>query len=222
MKEKYEGAFFCGDFNPFHFGHIHVMAKASPYVQRIVLAVTYIAPDRAATITPPILDRQDRYDLVRRYLDEGYLDDIEVALELDSFGSMEEFFQHIRERGYAGIAGTDIFNYNRWPEDHVCYRKFKYFVEFFTSGLIVVERPGFPPDQGILGDFAQRGYDVTVVKGACESAAREIRRRITEGESITGLVPTPLERDIVTMYEGIRTDSFRRALRQGADCPRPE
>ena len=198
MDNKYEFAVFPGDFNPFHYGHINVLVKAGQYVNRILLFVIDTSPERGASIPPPVLDRKSRHNLVQRYISEGSLRDVEAQYEL--YSGNEQFPEFYLNQRCALICGTDVFNYNRFRVDEPQYREFGWLIENSRSGIILVERPGYPPDDTILSNVKAREIDVDILKGECQIGAREIRKNIAAGKAITGMVPTCLENDIVQMY----------------------
>ena len=201
MKRKYDLAIFLGDFNPFHYGHISVLMKASQYVNRILLHVIEPSKDRRTTIAPPLLDRKSRQNLVKRYLSEGYLNDVGSSCEIYRYETPKSVFDLFEDNKCAGIYGSDVFNYNRFRKDEPQYREFSFAIEICKNGLIVVERPGFPADGEIVSGLQSRGYDIMIVKGECKVAARDIRGQIRTGKPITGMVPADFENDILEMYK---------------------
>ena len=198
MNKKYDFAVFPGDFNPFHYGHIDVLEKASQYVNKILLFVIDTSPERIASIPPPVLDINSRYNLVQRYISEGYLGDVEAQYEL--YSGNEQFPEFYLHQKCALICGTDVFNYNHFRPDEPQYREFGWLIENNNNGIILVERPGHPPDDTILSNVKTKGIDVDILKGECQVGAREIRKNIAAGKTITGMVPARLENDIFKMY----------------------
>ncbi|MBC8457757.1 MAG: adenylyltransferase/cytidyltransferase family protein [Deltaproteobacteria bacterium] len=198
MDKKYNFAVFPGDFNPFHYGHINVLAKASQYVNKILLFVIDTSPERITNIPPPVLDRNNRHNLVQRYISEGYLGDVEAQYEL--YSGNEQFPEFYLNQKCTLICGTDVFNYNRFRIDEPQYREFGWLIENSRNGIVLVERPGYPPDSTILSNVKERGINVDILKGDCQVGARDIRKNITARKAITGMVPAPLEDDIVEMY----------------------
>lgn len=198
MNPKYDLAVFPGDFNPFHYGHIDVLAKASQYVNKILLFVIDTSEERKNSIPPPVPDRKSRHNLVRRYISEGYLEDVKAQYKL--YPGNEQFPEFYLNQRCVLICGTDVFNYNRFRTDEPQYREFGWLIENSRNGIILVERPGYPPDENILSNVKARGIDVDILKGECPLSAREIRKNIAAGKTITGMVPARLAGDIVKMY----------------------
>ncbi len=208
LDKKYNLAVFPGDFNPFHYGHINVLAKASQYVNKILLFVIDTSPERITSIPPPVLDKNSRHNLVQRYISEGYLEfacfdmaanDIAEA-QYELYSGNEQFPEFYLNQKCTLICGTDVFNYNRFRADEPQYREFGWLIENSRNGIVLVERPGYPPDSTILSNVKERGINVDILKGDCQVGARDIRKNITAGKAITGMVPAPLEDDIVEMY----------------------
>ena len=198
MNSKYDFAVFPGDFNPFHYGHIDVLVKASQYVNKILLFVIDVSQERGTSIPPPVLDRNSRHNLVQKYISEGYLSDVKAQYEL--YSGDEQFPEFYLNQRCALICGTDVFNYNRFRTDEPQYREFGWLIENSRSGIILVERPGHPPDNTILSNVKARGINVDILKGERQIGAREIRQNIAAGKKITGMVPARFENDIVKIY----------------------
>ena len=199
LDNKYEFAVFPGDFNPFHYGHINVLSKASQYIRKILLFVIDISPERKANIPPPVLDIESRHNLVRRYIFEGYLEYVEAECEL--YSGNQQFSEYYLNQKPVLICGSDIFNYNRFQVDEPQYGEFGWLIENSGSGIILVERPGYPPDETVLSNVKARGVSVDILKGERQIGARDIRKNIATGKVITGMVPDSLESDIVQMYK---------------------
>jgi len=199
LNTKYDFAVFPGDFNPFHYGHINVLVKASQYVNKILLFVIDTSEERKASIPPPVLDKQSRHNLVQRYISEGYLGDVSARCEL--YSGAEQFPEFYLNRKCALICGTDVFNYNRFRPDEPQYWEFGWLIENSQNGFVLVERPGYPTDETILSNVKAKGIDVDILKGDAPIGAREIRKNIAAGKAITGMVPADLEDDILEMYQ---------------------
>ncbi len=198
MNKEYDFAVFPGDFNPFHFGHIDVLIKASRYVKKILLFVIDISEERKVTIPQPIADISSRHRLLKRYISEGYLKDVKAQYEL--YSGSEEFWEfYLREKPTL-ICGSDIFNYNRFRPDEPQYEEFGWLIENNRNGIVLVERPGYPPDQTILSKVRTGGVDVDILQGESHINARDIRRNIAAAKAITGMVPTRFEDDILKIY----------------------
>jgi len=198
LDKKYDVAVFPGDFNPFHYGHINVLVKASQYVNKILLFVIDISPERQTNIPPPVLDRKSRHNLVQRYISEGYLGDVFAQYEL--YSGNEQFPEFYLNQRCTLICGTDVFNYNRFRTDEPQYREFGWLIENSINGIVLVERPGYPPDDVMLSNVKAKGVDVDILRGERQIGARDIRKNIAAGKAITGMVPARLEDDIVEMY----------------------
>ncbi|MFQ6041294.1 MAG: adenylyltransferase/cytidyltransferase family protein [Candidatus Poribacteria bacterium] len=196
--KKYNFAVFPGDFNPFHYGHINVLEKASRCVNKILLFVIDTSAERKVSVPPPVLDRNSRHNLVQRYISEGYLGGVSAQYEL--YSGAESFPEFYLSRRCALICGTDVFNYNRFGVDEPQYREFGWLIENSENGIVLVERPGYPPDENILSSVRARGVEVDILKGERQVGARDIRKNIAAGKSIAGMVPARLENDIVQMY----------------------
>jgi cytidyltransferase-like protein len=198
LDKKFDFAVFPGDFNPFHYGHINVLVKASQHVKKILLFVIDITEERKATIPPPVPEVNIRNSILRRYIQEGYLKDVTAQYEL--YLGREEFWEYYLREKPTLICGSDVFNYNRFRSDEPQYEEFGWLIDNSRSGIVLVERPGYPPDDIILSAVRSRGVDVDILKGESPVNARDIRKNIAAGKAITGMLPARFEEEIAEMY----------------------
>ena len=197
----YDLAIFPGDFNPFHYGHINALVKASRCVSKILLFLIDVSAERRIVTPPPILDLEMRHRLVGRYISEGYLKKVNTQYEL--YSGDQAFDDVYLNDPYVLILGSDVFNYRRFDADDPRYEEFGWLIENSRIGIVLVERPGYPPDKTILAWLETRGVNVEIFQGDKAISARGIRKKISRGKAITGMVPDSLEKEIIEKYQSM-------------------
>jgi len=149
--------------------------------------------------TMPMPDMNARRGIVERYFGEGFLKAVEAPCELYSGDEGFEGF-YVREKPGL-ICGTDVFNFNRFPEGSPQFEEFGWLVKNAVNGILLVERPGHPPERKVLSKLEKAGIRVALLQGISHVTGRDIRRKIAKEERITGMVPSLLEAEIARIYK---------------------
>ncbi len=179
---------FCGSFNPIHNGHVALadyIARNSG-LDEVWLVVSPLNPLKR-TIADTLAPNGQRLDMVRLALGDYErlrASDIEFSLPLPNYtiNTLNALKSKYPETDFSLIIGADnLALFERWKDSDVIMSKFDMFVY---------------PRPGVDMDALVRKYPkVNVLKGAPlhDVSSTEIRRRISSGESVSGLVNPEVE-----------------------------
>jgi len=199
-----------GTFDPIHYGHLKPAAEV---MQRLGMAELRFIPNRVPPHRQqPWLDSDSRRDLVATAITEypGFvLDDRELRREgpsymVDTLASLHEEFPH---HTLCLILGTDAFaHFTRW-------HRWQAILEL--CHLIVITRPGAE-----LPDFGDQQHQIAtritsdvnaLASSHCgqiliqsvspvDISATMIRQKLSQRQSIAGLVPESIREQLETRY----------------------
>jgi nicotinate-nucleotide adenylyltransferase len=199
-----------GTFDPIHYGHIKPVLELQ---QALGLAEVRFIPNRVPPHRPaPWLDSASRRRLVATALADypGFvLDERELRREGPSFmvDTLAELQQAFPQSSLCLILGTDAFaGFTRW-------HRWQAILEL--CHLIVITRPGaalpdFGDQQPLIN--ARLSHDAqALAKSHCgqiliqsvtpiDISATMIRHRLSQGQSIAGLVPESIREQLETRY----------------------
>lgn len=179
---------FCGSFNPIHNGHVALadyIARNSG-LDEVWLVVSPLNPLKR-TIADTLAPNEQRLDMVRLALgDYEHLraSDIEFSLPLPNYtiNTLNALKSKYPETDFCLIIGADnLALFERWKDSDIIMADYD---------MMVYPRPGVDMDA-----LVRKYPKVNVLKGAPlhDVSSTEIRRRISCGESVSGLVNPEVE-----------------------------
>ena len=182
---------FCGSFNPVHNGHVALadyIARNSD-LDEVWLVVSPLNPLKR-TIADTLAPNEQRLDMVRlalRSCERLFASDIEFSLPLPNYtiNTLNALKSKYPETDFSLIIGADnLALFERWKDSDVIMSNFD---------MLVYPRPGVD-----LGSLMQKYPKVRVLENAPlhDISSTEIRRRISSGESVSGLVNPEVEKYI--------------------------
>ena len=182
---------FCGSFNPIHNGHVALadyIARNSD-LDEVWLVVSPLNPLKR-TIADTLAPNEQRLDMVRlalRSCERLFASDIEFSLPLPNYtiNTLNALKSKYPETDFSLIIGADnLALFERWKDSDVIMSKFD---------MLVYPRPGVD-----LDSLMQKYPKVRVLENAPlhDVSSTEIRRRISSGESVSGLVNPEVEKYI--------------------------
>lgn len=182
---------FCGSFNPVHNGHVALadyIARNSD-LDEVWLVVSPLNPLKR-TIADTLAPNEQRLDMVRlalRSCERLFASDIEFSLPLPNYtiNTLNALKSKYPETDFSLIIGADnLALFERWKDSDVIMSNFD---------MLVYPRPGVD-----LDSLMQKYPKVRVLENAPlhDISSTEIRRRISLGESVSGLVNPEVEKYI--------------------------
>ena len=179
---------FCGSFNPIHNGHVALadyIARNSD-LDEVWLVVSPLNPLKR-TIADTLAPNEQRLDMVRlalRSCERLFASDIEFSLPLPNYtiNTLNALKSKYPETDFSLIIGADnLALFERWKDSDVIMSNFD---------MLVYPRPGVD-----LDSLMQKYPKVRVLENAPlhDVSSTEIRRRISSGESLRGLVNPEVE-----------------------------
>ena len=179
---------FCGSFNPIHNGHVALadyIARNSD-LDEVWLVVSPLNPLKR-TIADTLAPNEQRLDMVRlalRSCERLFASDIEFSLPLPNYtiNTLNALKSKYPETDFSLIIGADnLVLFERWKDSDVIMSNFD---------MLVYPRPGVD-----LDSLMQKYPKVRVLENAPlhDVSSTEIRRRISSGESVSGLVNPEVE-----------------------------
>lgn len=182
---------FGGSFNPIHVGHIALARQV--LAQGLASEVWFnVSPRNPLKAADGLADDQLRLQMVEQAIaDEPGMKacDIEFSLPRPSYTwhTLEALWAKYPDREFSLLIGAD--NWALFPQ---WYRH----AEILSRcRLIVYPREGYPLDAANLPD------DVTLLQTELYPvSSTQIRQRVAQGQSIHGMVPEAIEREVVNIY----------------------
>ena len=182
---------FCGSFNPVHNGHVALadyIARNSD-LDEVWLVVSPLNPLKR-TIADTLAPNEQRLDMVRlalRSCERLFASDIEFSLPLPNYtiNTLSALKSKYPETDFSLIIGADnLALFERWKDSDVIMSNFD---------MLVYPRPGVD-----LDSLMQKYPKVRVLENAPlhDVSSTEIRRRLSSGESVSGLVNPEVEKYI--------------------------
>ncbi len=183
---------FCGSFNPIHNGHVALadyIARNSG-LDEVWLVVSPLNPLKR-TIADTLAPNEQRLDMVRlalRSCERLFASDIEFSLPLPNYtiNTLRALDAKYPDTDFSLIIGADnLALFERWKDSDVIMSNFD---------MLVYPRPGVD-----LDSLMQKYPKVRVLENAPlhDVSSTEIRRRISSGESVSGLVNPGVEKYII-------------------------
>ena len=205
-----------GTLDPIHVGHIEAAqaARVALGLERVIVLPSRIPPHR---VLEPVASRYHRFAMAALAVND-VVGLSTSDLELCSPGLSYTADTLVRFQEHAGLAASQIFfitgadafaeiaTWHRYPE------------VLDLANFAVVSRPGFPADTlprrlpSLAGRMRRRSAaGFTITGSGCDDrcaiflvdaatpdvSSTEVRRRLSVGETLTGLVPFPVERHIL-------------------------
>ena len=219
-----------GTLDPIHEGHIEAAkaARTALALDRVIVLPSRIPPHR---LLEPVASRYHRFAMAALAVN-GIAGLSASDLELCSPGLSYTADTLVRFREHAALYASQIFfitgadafaeiaTWHRYPE------------VLDLANFVVISRPGFPADRllrrlpslaGRMRVVADSGVQapgsgcdescgIFLVDAATpDISSTEVRRRLSAGENLTGLVPLPVERHIFQHGLYSRTSAHRTA-----------
>lgn len=179
-------AVYGGTFDPVHFGHLAVARTVlkEGFADRVVMMVSPLNPLKQGRQLTTDEERLAMLRLALLEYKEIYASDFEFYLPRPSYTintlrSLRE--RYPRQEFRLLVGGDNLENLTEWREPDTILREF---------GLIVYPRPG--SDDYIKSAFtSEEQKRIEIMRGVEEYdiSSTEIRRRVSEGGSLEGLVP---------------------------------
>lgn len=180
-----------GTFDPIHLGHLQIATEIIK--QKAADSVLFVPSGhhhfKKNTI---ILPYAKRYSLVEKAIKNNPKFDISDA---DKEGSgytadlMKKLFCLYPQVNFSFVIGSDnLPQLNKWYD-------YAYLAE--NLHFLIFPRPGYPLLPQVINQIKATILDIS----PCPVSATEIRQRISNGESIKGMVPEELEEEIVYLYQ---------------------
>ena len=182
---------FCGSFNPVHNGHVALadyIARNSD-LDEVWLVVSPLNPLKR-TIADTLAPNGQRLDMVRialRSYERLRASDIEFSLPLPNYtiNTLRALDAKYPDTDFCLIIGADnLALFERWKDSDIIMADYD---------MMVYPRPGVD-----LDSLMQKYPKVRVLENAPlhDVSSTEIRRRISSGESVSGLVNPEVEKYI--------------------------
>ena len=179
---------FCGSFNPVHNGHVALadyIARNSD-LDEVWLVVSPLNPLKR-TIADTLAPNGQRLDMVRialRSYERLRASDIEFSLPLPNYtiNTLRALDAKYPDTDFCLIIGADnLALFERWKDSDIIMADYD---------MMVYPRPGVD-----LDSLMQKYPKVRVLENAPlhDVSSTEIRRRISQGESVAGLVNPEVE-----------------------------
>lgn len=186
-----------GSFDPVHNGHLHVARQILR--SGVVRSVVFLPNARHNFKRGRVLQEFDvRYELVESALEQG----MEVWDD-DSTGSgytsdlMRHLYQKYPTRTFYWVIGSDnLAHLGQWHDFPWLSRNVRF---------LVIPRPGHPLEERIL----KRIHRKTLRIEPSPISSTLVRKRIAEGEPVTGLVPEKIERRVIDLYRPLLVRNAR-------------
>lgn len=179
---------FCGSFNPVHNGHVALadyIARNSG-LDEVWLVVSPLNPLKR-TIADTLAPNEQRLDMVRlalRSYERLFASDIEFSLPPPNYtiNTLRALDAKYPDTDFCLIIGADnLALFERWKDSDIIMADYD---------MMVYPRPGVD-----LDSLMQKYPKVRVLENAPlhDVSSTEIRRRISSGESVSGLVNPEVE-----------------------------
>lgn len=177
-----------GSFDPIHLGHLHVGSQIllSPEIERLIFMPVRHHHFKTDSI---IAGFETRLRLIRTCLQEGM-----EAWDTDGSGSgfsadlMKKLQSLHPEMDFLFVIGADnLPTLTAWYD----FEWLRYNVQF-----LVIPRPEFPPDAMMLSLISARVLDIPL----SPVSSSEVRRKALAGESLEGLVPAQIIKEVSAIY----------------------
>ena len=188
-------AMFGGSFDPIHNGHVS-LAKAfveTLGLERVLIIPTFYPPHKQKKTTVTSEQRLEMCRLAFEGEELFEVSDIEIRREGKSYTYMtlEELSELYPDDELYLITGADMFmTIDEWKNPEI----------IFSHAVIC----GVPRDDDDISDLREKAKKLSAMgarteildPGIMTVSSTEIRRRVSDGESISGLVP-PLVEDYI-------------------------
>lgn len=184
-----------GSFDPIHLGHLHIakqILEKSP-VEQVIFVPNGIHNFKKDQLR---LDFDQRYALVQEAIKDEARFTIS-ALDRDGSGYtadlMRSFQTAYPTQKYVFVIGSDNLQGLKAWFDYAWLRQY--------IGFLILPRPGFEINESDLAGLKACILDIEL----SPISATQIRNLISRGESIHGLVPKGLEKQINKLYSKLLT-----------------
>ncbi|MBN2557757.1 MAG: nicotinate-nucleotide adenylyltransferase [Clostridia bacterium] len=183
-----------GTFNPIHNGHIEMACKAAEEfkLDDILLIPAGNPPHKADN---PVLSKYDRYEMclvAAAPYDNIIVSSIEIERDsttytIDTLKELEVSYG-IRDGIYFIIGGDTVFQLETWRDFREVFKR---------CGFIAFKRSGLDPGK-MLGETnrLKSEYGIEIFHASADISpfsSSDIRKRISRGDTIQGMVPASVE-----------------------------
>jgi nicotinate-nucleotide adenylyltransferase len=179
---------YFGSFNPIHIGHLiianHILNESA--IEKVWFIVSPLNPFKD---TQSLMNEYDRLHLVNKAIEEDprlKASDIEFSLPKPSYTvhTLAYLKEKYPDHSFSIIMGSDGFqNIGKWKNAEVIIENYP---------IIIYKRPGFEVDNKL-------NAKITVMNApSLEISSTHIRELIKKGKSIKYLVPSSIEKEILS------------------------
>ncbi|MBO9681201.1 MAG: nicotinate-nucleotide adenylyltransferase [Flavisolibacter sp.] len=179
---------YFGSFNPIHIGHLiianHILNESA--IEKMWFIVSPLNPFKD---TQSLMNEYDRLHLVNKAIEEDprlKASDIEFSLPKPSYTvhTLAYLKEKYPDHSFSIIMGSDGFqNIGKWKNAEVIIENYP---------IIIYKRPGFEVDNKL-------NARITVMNAPLlEISSTHIRELIKKGKSIKYLVPSSIEKEILS------------------------
>lgn len=213
MKKEKIGIF-GGTFNPIHLGHVRAALKVQEVfsLDKVLLIPSYIPPHKGVPDIASPFHRMRMVGLAVAPYPRIVPSSVEIQAKGKSYSilTLEKLKGHYPDSSMFFILGVDAFlEIDTWRDHEKVLEQ---------CHFIVISRPGYKLEDAInvlgeayrermvfdfnrndLGKIGGENYRIFLLSlPSLDIASKDIRKKVKNGESITGLVPESVEKYIVS------------------------
>lgn len=191
-------AIFGGSFSPVHLGHLHVaenVLKLIPEIDEVWLTPTY--KHRFGKDKNYISNRLELLKKVETDKIKICTYEIDNKLEGGTYEFLKRMKEDIKDCEFSFIIGSDcVYDFEKWKN----YKELANLVRFIIAprkGFELKSYDGiFSHIKSYAGIFSHSPHIILDIIETVECSSTEIRERLKNNKSISGLIPKQIEKDL--------------------------